>query len=99
MRAFVVRAEGNSLTSKIHKFMRWKVAQLRAAVEELLVSSGFPEEHYIIKNGTDYICVLFDKKEAVDYFRGDFETSELAEDCVYEYKQDGKRHCAYIYSW
>jgi len=79
--------------------MRWKIGPLREAVEKLLVEAGFPEEHYIVKSGVDYICVMFDSKDAVDYFKGDFEYSELSEDCVYEYKQDGKRHCAYIYSW
>jgi hypothetical protein len=79
--------------------MKWKVDELLVAVEELLKESGFPEELYVLRTGSDYVCVLFDAKEAVDYFMGDFENSTLSDDCVYEYKADGKRHCAYIYSW
>ena len=77
--------------------MRWKVEPLKEAVEELLKNAGFPEEQYLIRVGGDYVSVMFDTKEAVDYFRGDFAYSSLSEDCVYEYKIDGKRHCAYIY--
>jgi hypothetical protein len=87
------------LNSKSTSEMRWKVDALHSTVAELLKESGFPEDHYVIRKGSDYVSVMFDLKEAVDYFRGDFDTSVLAEDCVYEYKQDGKRHCAYIYSW
>ena len=79
--------------------MKWKIVDLKVEVEKLLKDVGFPEELFILRTGTDFVCVMFDSKGAVDYFRVDFENSMLSDDCVYEYKADGKRHCAYIYSW
>jgi len=77
--------------------MESKLVPLQEKVKMLLAEAGFPEEHYIIKLGEDYVCVMFDIKGAVDYFRNDFVNSELEKDCVYHYAQDGKRHCAMIY--
>jgi hypothetical protein len=79
--------------------MKMNISQLRGELEHLLKESGFPEEHYIIKTNNDSIAVMFDKKEAVDYFKGDFDESSLARDCIFEYKREGKRHAAYIYNW
>jgi hypothetical protein len=77
--------------------MKSKLDPLMEKVVKLLKEAGFPEDQYIVKLGEDYVCVMFDQKEAVDYFRGDFENSEIDEDCVFYYLQDGKRHCAKIY--
>lgn len=79
--------------------MIWSVPSLEKEILKLLDSSGFDPEQHMIKTGIDYVAVFFDMKEAVDYFRGDFETSHLAKDCSYEYRKEGKRHGAYIYSW
>jgi len=79
--------------------MKWNLKDLRRSVEDLLDQSGFSPDLYIIKVGDDNVAVHFDKKEAVDYFRGDFDTSEMAADCIFEYKREGKRHAAYIYTW
>ena len=79
--------------------MKWSLADLKREIEDLLEQSGFTPELYIIKMGKDYIAIHFDKKAAVDYFRSDFEYSKLAEFCIYEYKKEGRRHAAYIYSW
>lgn len=79
--------------------MRWNLADLRKAVEDLLAQGGFSPELYVIKSGDDYISVQFDKKEAVEYFRGDFDESEVSISCIFEYRKEGKRHCAYIYIW
>lgn len=79
--------------------MKWKISDLQVEVENLLGSAGLPPELYIIRSADDYVAVMFDKKEAVDYFRVDFESSNLGKDCIYEYKKVGKKHAAYIYSW
>ena len=79
--------------------MKWSVKDLRAEVEQLLISAGFSPDLYLVISGEDSVKVMFDKKEAVDYFRGDFESSPLAPDCIYEYKKEGKKHAAYIYTW
>lgn len=78
--------------------MKMNISQLKREIEHLLRQSGFPEEHYIIKTNDDSVVVMFDKKEAVDYFKGDFNESSLARDCIFEYKRDGKRHTACIYN-
>ncbi len=79
--------------------MKWNLQDLRNEVEALLIQSGFSSELYIIKINDDSVAVHFDKKEAVDYFRGDFESSRISKDCMFDYRKDGKRHAAYIYSW
>lgn len=79
--------------------MKMNLGQLRVELEDLLKRSGFPPEQYIIKMHDDYVAVIFDMKEAVDYFKGDFDESSLARDCIFEYKKDGKRHAANIYNW
>jgi len=79
--------------------MKWKLEDLKHEVIRLLGGAGFPPEHYLIKTGDDYVAVFFDKKEAVDYFRLDFDSSELANECIFEYRKDGKRHGAYIRTW
>ena len=73
------------------------ITDLRVEVEALLSNSGFPPDHYIINVHEHCIAVHFDLKEAVDYFRGDFEFSHLAKTCVFDYKKYGKKHAAYIY--
>jgi len=73
------------------------VGILYTKVERLLKESGFVPELYILSQGAECISVLFDKKEAVEYFQGDFNKSELADKCLYEYKKVGKKHAAYIY--
>lgn len=77
--------------------MAWEIDSLVIEIEGLLAQAGFSAELYIIKTGRDYVCVMFDMEEAVEYLRVDFEASNLAKDCVYRYKREGKRHCALIY--
>ena len=73
------------------------ISDLKGDVENLLKDSGFPPEQYIINIHEHCIAVHFDLKEAVEYFRGDFEFSNLADKCVFDYKKYGRRHAAYIY--
>ena len=73
------------------------VEQLREEVENLLQESGFPEDHYYIKVESFTVIVMFDEKEAVDYFEGDFDYSELSLNHAFEYETRGIRHCAVIY--
>jgi hypothetical protein len=73
------------------------VEQLAYSVKKLLLDSGFPEEHFYIKIEGHQIKVLFDKREAVDYFKGDFDCSHLASSHIFRYLKDGKRHCAIIF--
>jgi hypothetical protein len=79
--------------------MKWKIEDLKKEIIGVLGGAGFPPEHYLIKTGIDHVAVFFDAKEAVDYFRVDFENSDIAKDCIYEYRKDGKRHTAFIHSW
>lgn len=65
-------------------------------VYDLLLKSGFCDDLFFIKVEWNKVIVMFDMKEAVDYFRADFEWSELSSKYEYEYKMDGKRHCAVI---
>jgi hypothetical protein len=65
-------------------------------VRKLLLKSGFCEELFFIKIEWDKIIVMFDMKEAVDYFRTDFDYDEISQKYVYTYIRDGKRHCAEI---
>jgi len=75
------------------------VNKVKVEVEDLLAESGFIPEMYMIKLIHDCVIVYFDHKEAVEYFRKDFEMSELSRNCSYEYQRDGKKHGAYIYIW
>ena len=79
--------------------MKMNLTSLQTEVEAVLKTAGFSPELYIIKVHDDCISVHFDKKEAVDYFRVDFEASPIAKDCIFEYKKVSKRHAAYIYNW
>jgi hypothetical protein len=79
--------------------MKMNLTSLQAEVEVVLKTAGFSPELYIIKVHDDCVSVHFDKKEAVDYFRVDFEAAPIAKDCIFEYKKVGKRHAAYIYNW
>ncbi len=79
--------------------MKLNLRDLCKEVEIILEQAGFSTDLYIIKINDDNVEVMFDEKEAVDYFRGDFEYSSLNKDCIFEYKKDGKRHAAYIYPW
>jgi hypothetical protein len=78
--------------------MKITIRELQKEVERLLNDSGFPANHYLLQIHEECIAVHFDKKEAVEYFRGDFEYSHLSNTCVFDYKRVGKRHAAYIYS-
>lgn len=75
------------------------INKLYAEVEKLLKASGFPSEIYILKREEECVSVHFDKKEAVDYFKGDFDDWEYASECMFEYKRVGKRHAAFISKW
>jgi hypothetical protein len=77
--------------------MMWNVDLVKAEVVQLLLDSGFAEELFYVKEDIISVIVMFDCKEAVDYFKVDFEYSELAEKYNFRYKIDGKRHCAVIY--
>ena len=79
--------------------MRITIPQLHGALEVLIAQAGFPPELYIIKKHEDSVSIEFDVREAVDYFKGDFDASDLARDCIFEYKRVGKRHAAFIYPW
>ena len=50
-------------------------------LKDLLKEKG-PYEKIIILDS-----IHFDKKGAVDYFKGDFMSSSLADDCIFEYKK------------
>lgn len=76
--------------------MSRSVEALASEVRALLIRSGFPEEHFFIKIESQKVKVLFDMKEAVDYFKGDFDYSDLSDDHIFRYQKDGKRHCAII---
>jgi hypothetical protein len=65
-------------------------------IYDLLLESGFCDDLFFIKVEWNKVIVMFDMKEAVDYFRSDFEWSKLSSNYEYAYKQDGKRHCAVI---
>ncbi len=69
---------------------------VRDQIEDLLLDSGFCEDLFYITKERTRIIVMFDCKEAVDYFRGDFEYHELSQKYRYQYAIDGKRHCAVI---
>jgi len=73
------------------------ISDLKEEVETLLAESGFPLDHYIINIHDHCVAVYFDLKEAVIYFRGDFDFSKLSDKCVFDYKKYGKKHAAYIY--
>ena len=75
----------------------WDVEEVKSEINNLLLQSGFDPDHFIIKEDFLSILVLFDMKAAVDYFKGDFESSELSEKYRFRYHKDGKRHCAMIY--
>jgi hypothetical protein len=75
------------------------VGNLYTEVEKLLKDAGFPPEVYIVIQEEDCVSVHFDNKEAVDYFRGDFDNWKYAVDCMFEYKRVGKRHAAFIHNW
>lgn len=79
------------------KIMSKGAESLAYNIRRLLLDSGFPEEQFYIKAEGEKIKVLFDTKEAVDYFKGDFEYSYLAESRLFRYQVDGKRHCAIIF--
>lgn len=79
--------------------MKMNLVSLQAEVEVVLRTAGFSSDLYIIKVHDDCISIHFDKKEAVDYFRIDFEASLVTKECIFEYKKIGKRHAAYIYNW
>lgn len=79
--------------------MKITLSQLREKLQHLLNEAGFPEHHYVIRVNGSSIDVMFDKKEAVDYFKGDFDESDLEKHCVFEYKKEGKRHVAHFYCW
>jgi hypothetical protein len=70
---------------------------LRGQVEQLLQDSGFPEDLYFLKIEASTVVVMFDEKEAVDYFEGDFDDSELAINHTFEKERRGVRYCAIIY--
>jgi len=78
--------------------MKITIRELQKEVERLLNESGFPANHYLLQVHEECIAVHFDLKEAVDYFRGDFDYSHLSTTCIFDYKRVGKRHAAYIYS-
>jgi hypothetical protein len=78
--------------------MKIPIRELFTEVERLLKESGFPANLYLIQMHEECVAVHFDKKEAVDYFRGDFDYSFLANTCILDYKRVGKRHAAYIYN-
>jgi len=75
------------------------ISTLYEKVENLLKESGFPSEHYLLKREAECVVVMFDKRSAVDYFKGDFDNSDLVNDCLFEYKRIGRKHAAYIYNW
>lgn len=75
------------------------INNLYEEVEKLLKEACFPAELYILKKEAECVSVHFDKKEAVDYFKGDFDNWEYASECMFEYKRVGKRHAAFIYNW
>jgi hypothetical protein len=75
------------------------IGVLYSKVEALLRESGFTPELYTLKEEAECVCIIFDKRAAVDYFKGDFDNSDLAADCLYEYKKVGRKHAAYIYNW
>ncbi len=65
----------------------------------LLEEAGFPPEQYIIKMGISSVEVHFDSPSAVEYFRGEVEMCDRADDLIFEHRTSGKRYVAYIQMW
>ena len=84
---------------KFGKVVKMSLTSLRKELEDILTNAGFDPEQYYIKTNEGYISVHFDLKEAVEYFKGDFDSSSIAKDCIFEYKKDGKTHTACVYLW
>jgi hypothetical protein len=75
------------------------LTSLRKELEDILTNAGFDPEQYYIKMNEGYVSVHFDLKEAVEYFKGDFDNSDIAKDCIFEYRKEGKTHAACVYLW
>lgn len=75
------------------------VEELRDVMEELLEAAGFTPDLYLIRRHDKAIAVHFDQKEAAMYFMKEVETSRVSELVCYSYREDGKRHVAYIQLW
>lgn len=65
-------------------------------MKNLLIKSGFSEDMFYIRIEWNKVIIMFDLKEAVDYFEEDFLYDEISKKYEYSYKEDGKRHCAII---
>jgi len=79
--------------------MRMSLTALRKELENILTSAGFDPEQYYFKMHEDHVSVHFDVKEAVEYFKGDFDCSTIARECIFEYRKEGKTHAACVYPW
>ena len=77
--------------------MKVTLEQIKSDLEDLLSSAGIPNDHYLVRMNYSNVSVEFDSKEAVDYFKGDYEDSPMAGYTYWEYRKVGKRHCAYIH--
>ena len=76
-----------------------RLEDLRDNAEWLLGEAGFTPDLYIIRNHETAIAIHFDSEGAVHYFRKEVETSEWAEEIIFDYRKDGKRHVAYLQLW
>jgi hypothetical protein len=79
--------------------MRMSLTALKKELENILTSAGFDAEQYYIKMHDDHVSVHFDVKEAVEYFKGDFDDAVIAKECIFEYRKEGKTHAACVYPW
>ena len=84
---------------KIGRMTKMPLTTLRKELESILTNAGFDTEQYYIKMNEGYVSVHFDLKEAVEYFKGDFDNSDIAKDCIFEYRKEGKTHAACVYLW
>jgi hypothetical protein len=73
--------------------------ELKEYILFLLEEAGFSPELYILKIGVSSVEVHFDHPGAVDYFKGEVETCDRAEELIFDKRQSGKRYVAYIQMW
>jgi hypothetical protein len=77
--------------------MKMTLDQIIGELEDIAKGAGFPNDLYFIRKNPGSVSIEFDAKEAVDYFKGDYDMSSLSDNTYWEYRKNGKRHCAYIY--
>jgi hypothetical protein len=75
------------------------VEELRDNAICLLKEAGFDSDLYIIKMHESSVCIHFDDPGAVEYFKGEVENCEWAEEVIFESRREGKRYVAALQFW